>query len=142
MDCHFPIGPIPDMQSHIINELGNLIVFFRQPSLCISLERHQTKVPASSPCSMHICDLSLNIAFIQSSTLHDLFSLALCNLVFFCLGVNAGFRLAFLYVNLISFSRFLTVLSHTLTPVSTHLFFISFVVRFLFSWQIALSFLP
>ncbi len=26
-------GPIPDMQPHIINELGILIVFFRQSSL-------------------------------------------------------------------------------------------------------------
>ena len=40
-----------------------------------------------------------------------------------------------------SFSKFLTVLSKTLTPVSTYLFFICFVVIYLFQSYINLSFL-
>lgn len=61
-----------------------------------------TKVPASSHYPMQICDLSLYMTFIQSSTVCDCFSLAHCNLVFFCLDVNDGFHLAFLYANPIS----------------------------------------
>ena len=44
-------------------------------------------------------------------------------------------------VNPISSKRFLTVLSQTLISVSTHLSFIYFVVHFLFSRHIAMSFL-
>lgn len=61
------------------------------------------------------------------------------NFVFFCLCVSASFCLDFLYVTPISFSWFLTVLSQKLTPVSTNLFFIYFVVNFPFLKQIALS---
>ena len=59
--------------------------------------------------------------------------LFLCNLIFFCLCVYVGFRLDFLYVNSISFNRFLIVLWQTLICVSTHLFFICFVVHSIFS---------
>ncbi|CAI9569882.1 unnamed protein product [Staurois parvus] len=49
--------------------------------------------------------------------------------------------MAFLYVNSISFKQCLTVRSQTLSPVSAQLFLICFVVHFLFSRHIALSFL-
>lgn len=80
---------------------------------------------------------SLNITVIQSSTcFSDCFSLARCNFVFFCLGVSAGFCLAFLYVNHISFSWFLIVLSQTLTPVFAHLFlFWRYIVLSFLSWH-------
>lgn len=55
-------------------------------------------------------------------------------------GVNDGFRLAFLYVNLISFWRFVIVRLQTLTPISSHLFLICFGVRILFSRHIAFRF--
>ena len=57
----------------------------------------------------------------------------------FSLSITVGFYLAFLSLNPISLSRFLTVLSQTLPPVSTHLFFTCFVVHFLFSRHIALG---
>ncbi len=83
MDCHFP------WSWHATPKWVEEFDCFLQAVIFI----HYTfQVPASSPCPMQICDSSLNIAFIQSSTLHDFFSLAHCNLVFFCLGVNAGFR--------------------------------------------------
>jgi len=53
-------------------------------------------------------DSSLNIIFIQSSTVHDCFSSAHCNLLFFCLGVSDELHLAF-------FSGFK---SHFLQPAS------------------------
>lgn len=111
-------------------------VFFRRSSSYVSLEQHHSKVPASSPRLMQIPKSSLNITFIQWSTPQDCFSLAHCNL-FFCFGVSAGFCLPCLNVN----PRFLTVLSQTLTRVSSYLFFNCFVVHFLFSSHIALSFL-
>ena len=57
---------------------------------------------------------------------------------FSCWSVCAGSH--FPCVNLISMSRFLTILSKTLSPVSIHFFFFCFVVHFLFSRDIALSF--
>ena len=43
-----PSGPFNDMQTHIRIDFGNLLVFFRQSFLYISLEKHQTKFPTSS----------------------------------------------------------------------------------------------
>ena len=40
------LGPLNDMQPHIMNDLVNLLVLFRQSSLYISFEWHQTKVQA------------------------------------------------------------------------------------------------
>ncbi len=54
-------GHIPDIQPHIISELGNFYVFFTQSSLYISLEWHQTKVPASSPCPISICEYYIHL---------------------------------------------------------------------------------
>ena len=69
----------------------------------------------------------------QPSTAHGCFSSAHCDLLFFSLGVADGLCLASLAGNLISFSCFLTACSQLSTPVSVHLFFISFVEHFLFS---------
>lgn len=55
--------------------------------------------------------------------------------------VSAVFHLAFLHVTSILFSWSLAVLSWTLTPVLTHLFFMCFVAHCLFSSNISLSFL-
>ena len=57
-------GPLPGVQPPIIKDWGNVIVFFRQSSSWVSLERHQTKFQRH---------------------LHDCFSLARCNLAFFLL---------------------------------------------------------
>ena len=73
-------------------------------------------------------------------TRRDYFSLAHVNLIFFCLCVNGGFHLIFMYVDRISFCLFRTILSQTLTSVSSHLFSICF-VHFLVLMHIALSFL-
>ena len=52
---------------------------------------------------------SLNITFIELSTLHDCFSVTHCKLVYFCFGVGASFCLVFLlcksyFIQLISYS--------------------------------------
>ena len=75
-------------QPQIISDGGNVLVFFSQSSFCVSLD--QTKVPASSPCPKQTGDSSLNLPFIQPSTVYGCFSLSHCNLVFFPLGVSDG----------------------------------------------------
>ena len=69
---------------------------------------------------------SLNITIIQLFTRYGCFSLALFNHIFFCLCVSVGFLLAFLYVNSIPFSHFVTVLAITLTLVTTPFIFRQF----------------
>lgn len=54
----------------------DFFVFFKQSFLYNLIEWHQTKVSASSAWQIH--DLSQNIIFIQSSILHDCFSLFCC----------------------------------------------------------------
>ena len=137
-NCHIPIT-LNDMQSYIMNDLGNLFVYFRKSSQYVSFERRLTKVLASWPWPIKTLDLTLNITFIQLFTRHNCFSLAHFNLIFFCLRVIGNFRLVLLYVNVISFSWFRTVVSQTLIIASIQLFFIWFVVHSIFSMPIALS---
>lgn len=71
MTAVFP-GPLPDNQRHIINKICTF------PSGCHLSIFHWNwtkQVSASSLCPMQICDSSLSNTFIQSSTVHDCFSL-------------------------------------------------------------------
>ena len=118
------IAVSPDIISNlcvIISDCVDLFIFFSQPSLKVSLDLYQSKVPASSPCHR----LSL------SSKVYDCLSVAHCNLHFIYLGLGDGSCLTFLDGNPISFSQCVTARSHTSTPVSAHLRLISFVVYFL-----------
>ena len=115
-------GPLNNMQLHIINNLRNFLVFFRQLSLYISFEQQNTKILSSSPWSMQILDSLLNIFFIQLSTYCDCFSLVHVKLSFFSLFVSAAFFFAFLDVYPILYNQFLTVHLQTLIPVLNYLF--------------------
>ena len=103
-ESHSP-RPFTSHQPHFISDCGNLTLY-------VSLD-HQTKLPESSPWLMRIGNSSPYITFIQSSTVHDCFSLDHCNLVFFCLGVSDGLSLAFQEVNprYISFFNILFILA-------------------------------
>ena len=87
----FP-GPLPDI-SPISSVILEMCSFSSSSSFFVSLDLHQTKVPASYPCPKQIGDSSLNITFIQPSTVHDCFSSAHCDLVF-SLGVSVGLLLS------------------------------------------------
>ena len=48
IDCwgndYYLCGRLNEIQSHFMNDLGNLLVFFRQSSLYVSFKRHQTSI--------------------------------------------------------------------------------------------------
>ena len=75
---------------------------------------------------------SLFVPFIQSSTRYDCFSLIYFSLVLY-LCVCIGFRLAFLFVNPISFNQFLAVFSLALNPLLTNLVFFLYLFCYIFS---------
>ena len=79
-DCCLPLFFIWH-QPCIVNDWWNLLVFYRQSALYVSLDLHQTTVSASSPCLMQTGDSSLSITSIQSSRVHDCFSLTLISSV-------------------------------------------------------------
>ena len=106
-----------------MNNLGKLLVFFLEPSLYVSFEWHQTKVPAS--LSLSILDSWFIIEYHFHPIVHMPW-LTLSNFIFIILFISAGFYLAFIYEDLISFNQFLTVLSKILTPVSNYLCFICY----------------
>ena len=83
------IRPLNNIKIHIMNDLGNVFVFFRHLYLDFAFVNYQIKFPASSPCPMQISNSSLNITFIQLSTLTSFSSVCEFMLAFF----------AFLYVN-------------------------------------------
>ena len=56
--------PLNNMQPHIMNNFGNLLIFFQQSSLYVSFEWYLTKVPALLPWSLQILNSSMNITFI------------------------------------------------------------------------------
>ena len=78
-----PSGPLNSIQSNIMNDLLNWLVFLRQSSFNVSFEWHQTKVPASTSWSVQILDSLPIITFIQLSTHYDNFCSAHFTLVLF-----------------------------------------------------------
>ena len=112
--------PLNNMQLYFRNDFGNLLVFFRQLSLCFiwtASNKSSSIITLTNAGSWFITEYHFN------SIVH-VPCLFLC--FFFCWCLSAGFCWAFFYVNPISFSRFLMVLSQTLTPVLIHCSFFIF----------------
>lgn len=149
-------GPLPDMQPQVINKWGKLLGFFFPSSIL----RCFIRMASERNCS---------IIFLPDADswlpLHEFFSSAHCNLLFFCSDVSTAFHLAFLDINLISFSPFLTtvlsflgflgwpmcsfynhpilfILIPNFTHSTTNIFWISFLKEFYspflcFNWQLS-----
>ena len=56
-------GPLNNIHPNIMNDSRNLLVFFRQYYLYVSLELYKEKLTASSPGPMSILDSWMNITF-------------------------------------------------------------------------------
>jgi len=97
-DCHLP-SSVTWHQPHIINDCGNLFVFFSQSSLSVSLD--QTKVPASSPC---LIDWRFISEYPFNPIIHSPWLLLFSPTVTFFLGFSDGLRLASLDVKKIPVS--------------------------------------
>ena len=127
-------SPLNDIQIPYHEWLGYLLVFFRQSSLYVSFEYHFTKVPASSLWPEQILDSSMNITFIQLSTLYDC-SLKLTLTLFSSVGVLVlVFIWLFSIADLISFNQFFQFCrKHWLLFWPIHFF--SFIMSCIFNFQ-------
>ena len=118
-------------------DLENLLVFFRQSSLHISFEQHQTRFMYHHFDQCRFFYSSLNLPFIELSTQDVCFFLAHINLIFFGLCVSANFffslfsmEITFLYGNHISFILTIVInIGSDFSPFVFHLFCTFFIFK-------------